>query len=73
MNARCRTFHVLAVVAWAVCIACLLWLPLRYLMPPAGVGDHRIGLLGTLLLTFVILMGGWAGFRSICAFFHADE
>lgn len=73
MNARCQKYYVLAVVAWAIVVAAFLWMPTHYLLPPAGAAHHDIRLLITLLVTLFVLLAGWAGFRSICTFFHAEQ
>lgn len=72
MEARNRTCHLLAVVAWGVVVACMMWLPSHYFMAPAGARHHNAALLGTIALTLLVMVGGWRGFRSICAFFHAE-
>jgi hypothetical protein len=72
MGARNQTCHVLAIVAWAVFVACLAWLPSHYIMPPAGARHHEAGLLATIVATLLVVMAGWCGFRSICVFFHGE-
>ena len=58
MDARYRKYQLLAVVAWAIVIAFLLWLPPLYLIAPAE-GRHGTGLPITIaLVVFVLVLGG---------------
>ena len=73
MDARYRKCYLLAVIAWAIVIAFLLWLPPMYLIAPSENGHHGAGLAATIVLIVFVLVLGWAGFKSICALFHDDQ
>jgi hypothetical protein len=73
VNSRNQHLHFILIVAWGAFTAFLLWLPLHFVMAPAGARDHNATLFTTLFLMVAVLMVGWAGFRAICSFFRSSE
>lgn len=73
MHPRYRKFHVVAVLAWAATIACLLWLPSHWLLTPPGARYHTAGLVSTMVVMAGVLLVGWIGFRWLCAFFQDEH